>query len=87
MSISLALLLQVTIKILQDELAAMEKSQKEMMEVMERQRREELMERQKRQEQDKLMLAQERKLLLKQRQDLQAEVRSECMKSFQYLLV
>jgi hypothetical protein len=65
---------QLTIKILQDELAAMEKSQKDYMETLEKQRLEDELEAQKRKEDDKQMMMQERQLLLKQRQDLQAEV-------------
>lgn len=65
---------QLTIKILQDELAAMEKSEKDYMETLEKQRLEDELEAQKRKEDDKQMMMQERQLLLKQRQDLQAEV-------------
>lgn len=65
---------QVTIKILQDEISALEKAQAEFMDMMERQRIQDELERQRRREEDKLMLMQERKLLLQQRQDLQAEV-------------
>lgn len=67
--------MQVTIKILRDELAAAERAQDEFSEMLERQRREEQLERKRRKEQDDLMFLQERQLLLKQRQDLQAEVR------------
>ena len=59
---------------MQDELAAQEKSQIEFTEMLERQRLQEQMESKKRKEQDTLMLKQERHLLLRQRQDLQAEV-------------
>ena len=65
---------QATIKILQDELLAQEAAQKEFLEMLERQKVEEAQEREKRKEQDKYMLMQERNLLLRQRQDLQAEV-------------
>jgi len=64
----------MTIKMLQDELNAAEKAQKEFTEMMEKQKIEEAKEREKRKESDKLMMMQERALLLKQRQDLQAEL-------------
>ena len=71
---------KVTIKLLQDELDAQEKSQKEFLEMLEKQRFEKAMEDKKRAEEEKVLAREERNLLMKQRQDLQAEVGRACIR-------